>query len=46
MSITVAHRLKTILNCDEIMIFEGGKLCEQGKPDESKYFTKIKDSMN
>ncbi|KAK4449692.1 hypothetical protein QBC34DRAFT_350884 [Podospora aff. communis PSN243] len=32
--ITVAHRLETILDSDVIMVMEGGKLVEAGKPAE------------
>ena len=32
--ITVAHRIKTILEYDRILVFEQGKLTEQGSPKE------------
>ena len=33
-SITVAHRLSTIKNSDRILVFENGKIIEQGKHSE------------
>ena len=32
--ITIAHRIKTILDYDRILVFEQGKLIEQGSPKE------------
>ncbi len=30
----IAHRLSTLLNCDRIIFLEGGKICEEGIPQE------------
>ena len=32
--ITIAHRIKTILNYDRILVFDQGNLIEQGSPKE------------
>lgn len=32
--ITVAHRLETVLKYDKILVLDGGKPVELGKPDE------------
>ena len=32
--ITIAHRIKTILEYDRILVFEQGRLIEQGSPKE------------
>lgn len=31
--ITIAHRLGTIMHCDEIMVIDGGRLAETGQPN-------------
>lgn len=30
MTITIAHRVKTIMNCKHIFVFEAGRVQEQG----------------
>lgn len=42
----IAHRLSTIMNSDRLLVLEGGKIVEQGKPsellnDEKSYFYKV-----
>ncbi len=42
-TIVIAHRLSTVINSDHIIVFEGGKVVEEGKHDElvakqGKYF--------
>jgi ATP-binding cassette subfamily B protein len=32
--LAIAHHLKTIKNADRIVVFEGGKIVEQGKYDD------------
>lgn len=32
--IIIAHRLSTVMNCDKLMVLEGGKIVEQGLPKE------------
>ena len=44
--LVIAHRLSTVINCDRLMILEGGKIIEQGVPnellkDKKSYFYKI-----
>lgn len=29
--ISIAHRLTTLQNCDEILVFDKGKICQRGK---------------
>ena len=29
----VAHRLSTVLDCEQVMVMEGGECLELGKPD-------------
>ena len=43
-TVSIAHRLSTIENCDQIFVFENGRLVEQGKHEElmklgKKYYT-------
>jgi len=42
----IAHRLSTVINCDKLLVLEGGKIIEQGVPnellkDKKSYFYKI-----
>ena len=37
-SITIAHRVKAIMNCDEIYVFENGKTVQHGKFTELERF--------
>jgi ATP-binding cassette subfamily B (MDR/TAP) protein 1 len=30
-TITIAHRVKTIMDCDEVFVFDNGGLVEKGK---------------
>lgn len=41
-AVLVAHRLATIVNCDEIFVFQNGIICERGTHDE---LLKIKDGV-
>ena len=46
-----AHRLSTIKNADNIIVFESGKVCEQGTHEqlvkaEGKYFELIRNQLN
>jgi ATP-binding cassette subfamily B protein len=36
--LTIAHRLKTIIDCDQIVVMGEGKLLEQGRFSELKKF--------
>ncbi len=33
-SIIIAHRLSTVLNCDQVLVFENGEIVESGHPQE------------
>ncbi|CAG9854961.1 unnamed protein product [Phyllotreta striolata] len=37
--ILVAHRLKTVMNCDVIVVVQEGRIVEKGKPEELKLNT-------
>ena len=44
--IVIAHRLKTILSCDKIIVMEAGKVAETGSPEEllareASFFSKL-----
>ena len=32
--ITIAHRMRTVRNADHIVVLDGGRICEQGMPEE------------
>lgn len=32
--IIIAHRMRTVRNADHIVVFDGGRICEQGMPEE------------
>ena len=32
--IAVAHRLKTVINADKILVIDGGRIVEEGPPEE------------
>ena len=32
-TIIIAHRLSTIMNCDKILVFDGGKIVAEGSHD-------------
>ena len=34
--LTIAHRLKTVEAADRVLVLSGGRLVEEGKPDELK----------
>lgn len=47
----IAHRLSTIINCDRLLVLEGGKIIEEGKPqnllqDKQTYFYKVYNIRN
>jgi ATP-binding cassette subfamily B multidrug efflux pump len=37
-SVIVAHRLKTIMGCEKILVLENGKLIEQGRLQELEIY--------
>jgi len=44
--LVIAHRLSSVLSCDELMVLENGKIIEKGKPqdllnDNKSYFYKV-----
>ena len=32
--LVIAHRMRTVANADKIVVLEGGKVAEQGTPEE------------
>lgn len=40
-TITIAHRVKTIKNCQQIIVMQAGKVLEQGKFRELKRFADL-----
>ena len=32
--IIIAHRMRTVRNADHIVVLDGGRICEQGMPEE------------
>jgi len=36
-SIVIAHRLTTVEKCSRIVVIEGGKVVEDGRPDDLKH---------
>ena len=49
-SIIIAHRLSTIKDCDEIFVFDNGKIIESGKFDDlmrqKKFFYALAQGVN
>ena len=41
-SITIAHRVKTIMHCDQIVVLDKGNIIEQGKFRELQRFKDMK----
>jgi ABC-type multidrug transport system fused ATPase/permease subunit len=48
--LTIAHRLDTILSCDRLLVFENGKLVEEGSPEnlleDKGHFYSLQMAMN
>ena len=42
MTITIAHRVKTIMSCQEIYVLDKGKILEKGRFSELKRYKGIK----
>jgi len=42
MTITIAHRIKTIMNSDQIFVMEGGKMAEEGRFKDLNKFKNTK----
>ena len=42
MTINIAHRIKTIMNCNKIFVFESGKIAEEGAFRELSRFKNVK----
>ncbi|CAN8013019.1 unnamed protein product, partial [Ixodes pacificus] len=40
--ITIAHKLHTVMDCDQILVLSGGEIVEQGSPSD---LLKIKDGL-
>jgi len=50
-AIVIAHRLSTVRDADNIVVMEGGKICEQGTHEElissqGVYYTLVKNQLN
>ncbi len=50
-SIVIAHRLSTVRDADNIVVLQGGKICEQGTHEElissqGVYYTLVKNQLN
>ena len=50
-AIVIAHRLRTVRDADNIVVLQGGKICEQGSNDElinrkGVYYTLVKNQLN
>jgi ATP-binding cassette subfamily B protein len=50
-AIVIAHRLSTVRDADNIVVLQGGKICEQGTHEEligrhGVYYTLVKNQLN